>query len=167
MEENITRLMEVIEQESEVLEVLADSLYRQKEAAIKGDIEVLNQITDSQNRILARLNELDQKRLEYSEPIAQELGVRPEDVSTSLLKQYYSDEFSAGKNRLFSSIAPIAKKIRKSAKMNTMLIKRIMEFGEQRLKRIMDFHKESGSYNTFGKKSADSDKSGVVLNRQA
>ena len=167
MEENITKLMEVIEQESEVLEVLADSLYRQKEAAIKGDIEFLNQVTDSQNRILARLNELDKKRLEYAEPIAEELGVRPEDVSTSLLEDYYSDELAGSKSRLFSSIGPMAKKIKKSARTNTTLIRRIMEFGEQRLKTMMDFHKESGSYNTFGKKSSGSDKSGVVLNRQA
>jgi|GEM_PF-2340707 len=167
MEENINRLMEVIEQESEVLEILADSLYRQKEAAIKGDIEFLNKITESQNRALARLNDLDAKRMEYIIPLAEELGVSPEEISMTLLQQVYGNKFTPRRSRLLSSLKPMGDKIKSSARMNTMVLKRMMELGEERLKKMLDFCRDTGHYNLFGKKAEGAENSGVMLNRQA
>jgi len=166
MEENITRLMEVIEQESEVLEVLADSLYRQKEAAIKGDIEFLNKITDSQNRALARLNDLDKKRMEYIIPIAEELGVPAAEVSAAMLQQVYGNKINPRRSRLLQALKPMGEQIRKSAKMNTMVLKRMVELGEERLRKMLDFCRESGNYNLFGKKAEAGENSGVMLNQQ-
>ena len=167
MERNITKLMEIIEKEAEVLEVLSDSLFRQKEAAIKGDVEFLNKVTESQNRALARLSELDKMRREHTLPIAESLGIEPEDVTMSILKSVYKDEFEEPRLRLLDSIKPLAEKIKYAAKMNVAIIKRCLNLGDERLKKMLEFRNQTDMYSAGGKKTKSGKSSGVVLNREA
>ena len=167
MEQNISKLMEIIEKEAEVLEVLSDSLFRQKEAAVKGDVEILDRITGSQNRTLARLNELDKMRKECILPIAQYYDIEPQEMSVSVLKKLLNDELEEPGLRLLDSIKPLAEKIKHSAKMNTAIIKRCLELGDERLKRMLEFRNQSDLYSLGGKKTKSGKSSGVVLNRQA
>lgn len=167
MEQNISKLMEIIEKEAEVLEVLSDSLFRQKEAAVKGDVEILDKITDSQNRVLARLNELDKLRGECTLPIAQYYEIEPRELTMTVLKNLFKDELEEPKLRLLDSIKPLAEKIKHSARMNTAIIKRCLDLGDERLKRMLEFRNQSDLYSFGGKKTKSGKSSGVVLNRQA
>jgi len=167
MEQNTSKLMETIEKEAEVLEVLSDSLFRQKEAAIKGDVEILDKITNSQNRALARLNELDKMRAEYTEQIAQYYDIEPQELSMSVLKNLLKDELEEPGLRLLDSVKPLAEKIKHSAKMNVAIIKRCLNLGDERLKRMLEFRNQSDMYSLGGKKTKSGKSSGVVLNREA
>ncbi|MBC8277297.1 MAG: flagellar export chaperone FlgN [FCB group bacterium] len=167
MEQNISKLMEIIEKEAEVLEVLSDSLFRQKEAAVQGDVEILDRITDSQNRALARLNELDKMRAEYTLPIAQYYDVDAEELTMSVLRNLLKDELEEPGLRLLDSIKPLAEKIKHSSKMNVAIIKRCLNLGDERLKRMLEFRNQSDMYSLGGKKTKSGKSSGVVLNREA
>jgi hypothetical protein len=167
MEENITKLMEIIEQESEALGILADTIYRQKEAIIKGDLPLLNKTTDLQNRALTRLNELDKMRVELSVPIANELGVQPEKVTISLLQKYFTGKLDARQNSLLASIRPLTDSIKRSTKMNTKIIKRCFQLGEDRLKKILQLRTNTGLYANSGKKARIRSGNSVMLNKQA
>ncbi len=166
MQENITELMVVIEQEAEILEILSDALYRQKEAALKGDVQQMNKITDSQNRALEKLNELDQKRVELVKPLAEELEIDPKDVTLSMLMKRFGDVIPTRKSKLMKSMIVLAERIKETAKMNSMIFRKILDYGEVRIIKMFEFLNQSETYEQGGKKSKASEKSGVMLNKQ-
>lgn len=166
MEKNISNLMEIIEQESEVLEILSDLLYRQKAAAIEGDIEMLNRITEAQGRAYEKIAELETRRREVIEPIAQELDMRPEEVTLSILKERMKGGSAGQWERVQKLIGPLVKKVRHSAKLNRIVLKRCLQLGEQRLKMMLDFRGQQDLYKFTGKKSQANKNSGVAVNKK-
>lgn len=159
--------MEIIEQESEALGVLADTIYRQKEAAVKADLELLNKTTDFQNRAVTRLNELDKMRIEESALIAEELGILPEEVTLTVLQKHLKDELDSRQHKILASLKSMSSSVRRSAKLNASIIKRCFQLGEQRLQKILLLRADTGLYANSGRKSQSHSGKSMILNIQA
>ena len=166
MERNITQLMEVVERECEILEALSGALYQQKEAAIQGDVEELNKLTEIQRRAYVKIAKLEGERLQLVSPIAEELAVRPEEVTLSMLKERYQAEFNSRFEMMSNLLKRLTNRVKRTAKLNGMIIKRCLELGEERFKKMIDFHNRQDLYGFSAKKSKMGRNSGVIVNRQ-
>ena len=167
METNITRLIEIVEQETEVLEVISDILLRQRDAAVNSDINTLNELTNMQNRAYSRLSALENERLEAVKPLAQQLKVHPRQITLALIRQrILEDKEDHRFDRVAASLEMLANRVKRTVKLNGLIIKRCLELGEERLKNMMDFHNRQELYSFAAKKTKAGKSSGLVLNKQ-
>jgi flagellar biosynthesis/type III secretory pathway chaperone len=165
-EKSFSGLIEVVEQEAEILEALSDMLYRQKSAAIKGDTETLNILTESQGRAYKKLSDLEKQRLELITPFAEELNMSPEEVTLKTLKERYQGRLDAKEDWLLSAVKPLANRVKRALKLNSLILKKCLQLGENRLRAMMDFQQRQEVYNLNGKKTPAGKNSGAILNRQ-
>lgn len=166
MERNITQLIEIVERECEVLEALSGALYQQKEAAVQGDVEELNRLTEIQRRAYAKIAKLEGEWLQLTAPIAEELVIRPEEVTLSVLKERYRGEFSSRLEMMSDLLKRLTNRVKRTAKLNGMIIGRCLELGEDRFRKMMDFHNRQDLYSFEAKKSKVGRNSGVIVNKQ-
>ena len=152
--------------ESEVLENLTEILHIQKNAAIKGDFDVLNQSTEDQNLAYAKLAEFEIQRLKLITPIARELELRPEEVTLSLLKDKMKDSEGKRWEKISDVFKMLVEKVKRSAKLNRLIIGKCLELGEERLRMVLDFHLGQEQYNEDGKTVKSGRQSGVVVNKK-
>jgi flagellar biosynthesis/type III secretory pathway chaperone len=166
MEKTLSSLMEIVEQEAELLELLCDLLYRQKSAAIKGDLEQLNQITQAQSLAYSKIAELELRRREIIAPLAEELELDPEAITLKILKDKFIPDNKLQWERILSLVKPLVSKIRRATKLNQKILKRCLILGEQRLQIFYDHRHQNQIYDSGGKKSKAGKNSGVVLNKK-
>lgn len=166
MNKDLSSLVETVEREAEVLESLSGLMRRQKAAAVAGDLEELNRATEAQERAYARLSQLESERLEKIQPIADELALKPGDVTLTLLGERFGAELGSGWERAVKLLNNLAEEVKRSAKLNGMIIERCQELGEQRFRSLVDFQQRGPAYGSSGKKKVSGTKSGMVLNQQ-
>lgn len=166
MEINLDQVMDIVEQESEILEALTDLLYRQKDAAIKGELELLDKLTRKQTEAYARICELEAKRLELIAPLAEELEVAPEEVTISLLEQSEAGGNKSRWERLQRMIRPLIAKVKRAGQINNLLFKRCLELGEVRIKNFIRYRAKNETYGLKGDIKSENKDSGVIFNKQ-
>jgi flagellar biosynthesis/type III secretory pathway chaperone len=164
---NISSLIEIFEEETAALEKLAETFVAQKEAAVKGDVRQLNLCTKTQGDVYAQITDLEKRRFEAVAPLAEELDMRPEDVTLTLLKEHCHGKLRAKLEQLSVLMNSLSAKVKRSAKLNGMILKKCLELGEKRFKMILGLRKNGEFYGDKGVKRDVGAKSGAVLNKKA
>lgn len=84
----INELITTLDKLNVLYDELLESAKQKKEAIIKNEIEMIQEINDNENIILGKTEKLDKKRIELFSDIAFVLNKNPDDITITKLSEY-------------------------------------------------------------------------------
>ncbi len=128
MSEQIQRLIDLIREEEEVLEEFLGTLTRQKEFIVKNDIKSFDETVRTEEKLIARIRELEDGRVEVVKSIANLEGVNNDQLTLTRLIELNLGEMSNELKTLKRTLAALVDRIKRANRVNQYLIKRSLTF---------------------------------------
>lgn len=145
----INKLIQVIAQEAQVFEEFLQLLDRQKEALVANDTDLLNDVTEQQQRKLIDSQALNRQR----ESIIAEIKVANAlegDVTVSRLLEYADEDQSQRLAHLKEAIRELDDRIAEARNTNAMLLNRSREFISKTMTALSQINGPDRPYSQTG-----------------
>lgn len=137
MKELVERLIALIRDEEEVLELFLDCLTHQKECIVTNQVEQFDETVQQQERLIARIRELEAGRGEVVGSIARQAGTEVDLTITRLIEMNLGESSDELKS-LKRTLAGLIERIKKANRVNQYLIKRSLSFVQRNIEMFID-----------------------------
>lgn len=138
MEKLIQGLIELIRQEEVVLKQFLDLLQRQKEYLLANKIDLFRATVNQQEGLMQEIRDLEERRVAKVRELAASAGMREDEVTLTHLIEITLGDVSGELKELKKNLGHLVERIRKMNRVNTLLIKRSLNFIQQSISWMID-----------------------------
>ena len=145
----INKLIQVIAQEAQVFEEFLQLLDRQKEALVSNDADLLNDVTELQQKKLIESQALNRRREEIIAEIKVTNAIEG-DVTVARLLEYADEDQSNRLVHLKDAIRELDDRIAEARNTNVMLLNRSRDFISRTMMTLSQINGPDKSYSHTG-----------------
>lgn len=147
----MNELLEVLEREEAVYRELVEASTRKKEVIIKADIKALEEITGEEQEIAGRIKNIENKRIEIMDDIANVLNRNPKDLTVDVMMEVLKNQPKEQEElaNIRSHLKDTLTEMKEINEQNQTLINQAMEMVEfdMALLKSMKQAPETANYN--------------------
>ncbi|MFW6386514.1 MAG: flagellar protein FlgN [Bacillota bacterium] len=149
MEEKLSALMEILEEERDSFQILLEIAEDKKEKIIENEVEVLKEKVEKENDVISQLEDLEERRVDLVEELSAELGIEGDEIKYSRLIEELPGAWKEKLQPLRQELLSTIDEVHSQNQQNKMLIQEALKlnnFSMHVFTKIMD----SDIYNDKG-----------------
>lgn len=140
-----------LEEETDLCEILADTLGKEKEAILRSDVEELNACVRAKEDLISKIRFANERRLEFQGRLAAFYGHANRKITLTKFSQMIEEPYAASVKDACSNMAGLIRQIRTANRGNTELLASSLEIVRGSLKLLNNLTLSNGVYQRSGK----------------
>ncbi|RJP79191.1 MAG: flagellar protein FlgN [Candidatus Zixiibacteriota bacterium] len=160
----IQELIDLIRQEEEVLNRFLALLRRQKEYLLANQIDLFRATVGQQEELMEDIRRLEEQRIAKVRDMAASTGLKEDEITLTHLIEVTLGDVSTELKDLKKNLSQLVERIRRTSRVNELLIKRSLNFIQQSIGWMIDASDITQVYDPTGRTTRQAETS-VMVNK--
>lgn len=161
---DIKQLLTILQDEAGLYEQMLELCREETKVLVAGNVMRLDEIVQLQSRLIAQLGKAEMERAQCIGIIADELGMKADEVNISALIKRVSEPQALDLKRMQSRLSGMLAEFKKINELNSQLIKNSIDFIDYTLAVLLDIC-QGPAYDAEGKIKGAQHESAVLDQR--
>jgi flagellar biosynthesis/type III secretory pathway chaperone len=150
MRNPLIQLISALEQVDTLYDEVLVLLQREKAAALASDIEGLMAATDEKRRLLAKISEVDQGRIQVIKQLASNLGLSPAEANLTTLAARVDPMYGPRLKRMYANLVGKVEQLRQANKESRILFHHCLNLVQNSLSFFNFWTRNTSTYGSSG-----------------
>ena len=148
--EKLNALFDVLGEETRVYEKILQLSKEKKDIVIEGKVSELEEITKNEQTLVIKLGKLEILRESCVEEIAEQLNIKPSELTISELSEHLNEENAKKLIECKNKLEDVLKELKEINQLNSKLIKNSLDYIDFSLNILSAASETNNNYNNSG-----------------